>query len=351
MWRACWPRACFAQPDHRPPLEASHTMKLDYHDLANRLASPSRQRAQGRDNIPACATCQPSNGLVGEPLNPALRTEVTLVPSSRPHQTGPIGSPCIAGALRRNVGGLSLTSTPNVIYRTPTAKTAHAGSARKPRPQLQHLAQRRCKIAIISASPKDERVQLFAFDDSYLELLRAGDFRTQQHFVSYFSELMHLKLRSRLRSEQAIEDVRQETFTRVFAALRSGGGLREPARLGAFVNSTCNNVLLESYRSSSRNTSLEEEDSNHLPDRGVDALSALIQKQAADNVRRVIDDLPERDRRLLKEVFLEERNKDEVCDEFGVDRNYLRVLLHRAKRNFRALYLKTVISVGQTSGK
>src|ERR1035441_10502477 len=125
MWRACWPRACFAQPDHRPPLEASHTMKLDYHDLANRLASPSRQRAQGRDNIPACATCQPSNGLVGEPLNPALRAGVTLVPSSRPHQTGPIGSPCIAGALRRNVGGLSLTSTPNVIYRTPTAKTAH----------------------------------------------------------------------------------------------------------------------------------------------------------------------------------------------------------------------------------
>jgi RNA polymerase sigma-70 factor (ECF subfamily) len=96
---------------------------------------------------------------------------------------------------------------------------------------------------------------------------------------------------------------------------------------------------------------LEEEDSNHLPDRGVDALSVLIQKQAAENVRRVIDDLPERDRRLLKEVFLEERNKDEVCDEFGVNRNYLRVLLHRAKRNFRALYLKTVISVGQTSGK
>jgi RNA polymerase sigma-70 factor (ECF subfamily) len=137
----------------------------------------------------------------------------------------------------------------------------------------------------------------------------------------------------------------------VFAALRSGGGIREPERLGAFVNSTCNNVLLESYRSSSRNTSLEEEDSNHLPDRGVDALSVLIQKQAAENVRRVIDDLPERDRRLLKEVFLEERNKDEVCDEFGVNRNYLRVLLHRAKRNFRALYLKTVISVGQTSGK
>ena len=61
-------------------------------------------------------------------------------------------------------------------------------------------------------------MQFQEFDDSYLERLRAGDFRTQEHFVAYFSELIQLKLRSRLRSPQAIEDVRQETFARVFAA-------------------------------------------------------------------------------------------------------------------------------------
>ena len=194
-------------------------------------------------------------------------------------------------------------------------------------------------------------MQFFAFDDCYLERLRAGDFRTQEHFVSYFSELMHLKLRSRLRSEQAIEDVRQETFTRVFAALRSVGGIREPERLGAFVNSTCNNVLLESYRSLSRNTSLEDEDSADLPNQEVGALAVLIQKQAAENVRRVIGELPEKDRRLLKEIFLDERDKDAVCHDFGVDRNYLRVLLLRAKRNFRSLYLKTVAGDGQVRGE
>jgi RNA polymerase sigma-70 factor (ECF subfamily) len=199
--------------------------------------------------------------------------------------------------------------------------------------------------------PKDRRVQFFAFYDSYLERLRAGDYRTQEHFVSYFSELMHLKLRSRLRSEQAIEDVRQETFTRVFTTLRSGAGIREPDRLGAFVNSTCNNVLLESYRSSSRSTSLEEEDGDNLLDQAVDTLSALIHKQTAENVRQVIDELPERDRRLLKEVFLDERDKDQVCHDFGVDRDYLRVLLHRAKQNFRSLYLKTVGHLGKASGE
>ena len=48
----------------------------------------------------------------------------------------------------------------------------------------------------------------------------------------------------------------------------------------------------------------------------------------------------ERDRFLLKAVFLEQRDRDEVCREFGVDREYLRVLLHRAKREFKTEYLK-----------
>jgi RNA polymerase sigma-70 factor (ECF subfamily) len=42
----------------------------------------------------------------------------------------------------------------------------------------------------------------------------------------------------------------------------------------------------------------------------------------------------------LRAVFLEERDKDEVCTELGVDRDYLRVLLHRAKASFRAVYSK-----------
>ena len=55
--------------------------------------------------------------------------------------------------------------------------------------------------------------------------------------------------------------------------------------------------------------------------------------------RKVLDRLPEKDRRLLHDVFLEEKSKDEICREFGVDRDYLRVLLHRAKQSFKAYYL------------
>lgn len=185
-------------------------------------------------------------------------------------------------------------------------------------------------------------MQFQTFDESYVKRLREGDFRTQEHFVAYFSELIQLKLRSRLHSPQAIEDVRQETFARVFAALRSEGRIRQPERLGAFVNSLCNNVLLEYYRASQRDTSLEDEENQEFPAKNVDIFGAVAAREMGEKVREILDELPERDRRLLREIFIEERDKDEVCRDFGVDRDYLRVLLHRAKHAFKSLYLKSI---------
>lgn len=185
-------------------------------------------------------------------------------------------------------------------------------------------------------------MQFQAFDAPYVERLRSGDFRTQEHFVAYFGELIQLKLRARLRTPQAIEDVRQETFARVFAALRNPDGIRQPERLGAFVNSICNNVLLEHYRASSRDSSIEDEPEQDFPDPVIDVLGAVAARQMEEKVRQILAEMPDRDRRLIRAVFLEERDKDEVCREFRVDRDYLRVLLHRAKQSFKSLYLKNI---------
>lgn len=179
-----------------------------------------------------------------------------------------------------------------------------------------------------------------AFDASYVSKLRAGDAPTEQHFIAYFSELMLLKLRSRLRMPEQIEDVKQETFSRALSLIRSDGGLRHAERLGPLVNSICNNVLMEQYRMSSRAETLEDDAAERLVEARPDALSKVISDDTRDLVRNVLAGLNERDRSLLQAVFLEERDKDEVCTELGVDRDYLRVLLHRAKDSFRVVYTK-----------
>jgi RNA polymerase sigma-70 factor (ECF subfamily) len=191
----------------------------------------------------------------------------------------------------------------------------------------------------LAVATGEQGLEFFAFDASYIEKLRAGDAHIEEHFVSYFGELIRLKLRSRLNSKEAIEDVKQETFMRVLTLLRREGGLRQPNRLGPFVNSVCNHVLFEHYRSQKRmEATMDGEGEATIAGREPSALSRLEAKDTERVVRQILNQLPERDRRLLLSVLLEERNKDEVCTEFGITREYLRVLLHRAKRSFRSRY-------------
>ncbi|MBB5317057.1 RNA polymerase sigma factor (sigma-70 family) [Edaphobacter lichenicola] len=127
---------------------------------------------------------------------------------------------------------------------------------------------------------------------------------------------------------------------RVLVLVRSADGLREPDRLGAFVNSVCNHVLLEYYRSRNKTESFLNNDTvatlvNHEPS----ALSLLETKDAQRIVRQILKELTDRDRQLLQSVLLDERDKDEVCAEFGITREYLRVLVHRAKQSFKTFYI------------
>ncbi len=185
-------------------------------------------------------------------------------------------------------------------------------------------------------------LQFHSFDAKYVEDLCAGDRQTQEHFVAYFTALLKLKLRSRLQSSHAIDDVCQETFARVFQVLRRDGGLRQPESLGAFVNNVCNHVLFEQYRSSSRSESLDVEGAPEPAATGADALDIVSARQIKEKVRSILMRLSKRDRSLLKAVFLDERDRDEVCLEFGVEREYLRVLLHRAKQEFKVEYVKHI---------
>lgn len=136
---------------------------------------------------------------------------------------------------------------------------------------------------------------------------------------------------------EEIEDVPQEVFRRFFRALRSPGGIRSGKSLGAYVNSVCNHVLLEGYR---RKRDPEPLDRGvEVPDPKPSVLDEILTNEMKRMVRRVLDDLEPKDAGLLRAVFLDERDKDEVCRENGVDRDYLRVLLFRAKERFRSAYL------------
>jgi RNA polymerase sigma-70 factor (ECF subfamily) len=174
----------------------------------------------------------------------------------------------------------------------------------------------------------------FAFDDLYVRRLKEHDRETEDHFHKYFSSLLFVTLRKRLSDAQAIEDVTQETLVR---ALEHIDGLRENPKLGAFVMGISHHVLQEWYRTESRAVPLEEKH-NVIPG-PANVEAEFVRQELKEHVRDILNLMPAHEAAILRAVFIDEKDKDEVCREFGVDREYLRVLLHRAKKRFKSLFL------------
>lgn len=181
-------------------------------------------------------------------------------------------------------------------------------------------------------------VDFYSFDEEYLRRLGAHDPATEAHFIAYFSERLRITLRARGVDSTTIEDVRQETFCRVWVAVQSGS-VNNARGFGAYVHSVCKNVLSESRRAAVRNQH-DPLESTDVVDHQLGLEELLQLRENGSLVRAILAELPERDRHLLQARFFEDRNNDDVCEDFGVDRDYLRVLFHRAINKFGELYKK-----------
>ena len=182
-------------------------------------------------------------------------------------------------------------------------------------------------------------MQFVTFDLAYVQRLAAGDTDTECHFVSYFGELLAIKLRFRVRSAYLVEEIRQEVFLRTFRLIRREDGIREPERLGPLVNSICDNVVQE-YRRSGEKQPVQLSDGFDRRDEAPDVETEKLSVESSTAVREVLETLPLRDRLLLRAIYFDEKKREQVCREQGVDREYLRVLLHRARLAFRDRYLE-----------
>ncbi|MDP8979119.1 MAG: sigma-70 family RNA polymerase sigma factor [Acidobacteriota bacterium] len=177
-------------------------------------------------------------------------------------------------------------------------------------------------------------MEFSSFNEDYVAKLAARDAEVEKHFTTYFTRLLVLKLRSRVRSRHLIEDVCQETFLRVLQVLHKDDGLHHPERLGAFVNNICNNVMLEKFREAGRHSPMPDDPPDQM-DTTIDLDHDIISQESKEIVERVLAELSQKDRELLRKILLEERDKDEVCREMNVTAEYLRVLLHRARQHFK----------------
>ena len=85
-----------------------------------------------------------------------------------------------------------------------------------------------------------------------------------------------------------------------------------------------------------------DETAGHLAGSGPDPLRLVERNEAAADVYRVLDRLPERDRQVLILCELEELAAEEVGQLLGIRQANVRLRLHRAKARFTQAYQELV---------
>jgi len=130
-----------------------------------------------------------------------------------------------------------------------------------------------------------------------------------------------------------VDDLVQETLVRFFRA-EQRHMIRNTEEFGAFLNGVCRNVILEYRRRTRREPSIDPD--TPIPDAGVRPEAEVLEMR--DAIDHGLQELAERDRMILRALYLEGKEKEDICQEWGMTDAQFRVVLFRAKERFRRVY-------------
>jgi RNA polymerase sigma-70 factor (ECF subfamily) len=176
--------------------------------------------------------------------------------------------------------------------------------------------------------------------------IRAGDQQAEAELVERYDRGVKVIIRREVGAAAIADDLYQETFRLVLEKIRRGD-LREPEKLSGFVCSVARNLVIDHFRRAARREILTStEETASLPHPAPNQLEALMRKEKAELVRRVLNEMPnQRDIQVLFRFYIAEEEKEKICADHGLTSSQFNLVLHRARERYRELYQRA------TSGK
>ena len=169
--------------------------------------------------------------------------------------------------------------------------------------------------------------------------IREGDVSAESELIRQFEPGLRVLLRRRTGGDLGLlQDLVQETLLIVIQRLR-GAGIDDPQKLAAFAAQTARNLAIASLRKAERQkTDVDSEATERNPDpsRGVQAHVEDV--EAAMAVRALLRELPQsRDRLMLKRFYLDDHDKELICQDMQLSEAAFNQALSRARKRFRQI--------------
>jgi RNA polymerase sigma-70 factor, ECF subfamily len=175
--------------------------------------------------------------------------------------------------------------------------------------------------------------------DPLVLAIAAGDRAAETAFVErYRRGVRALVVRSCRPGDAVVDDLVQDVLITVLGRLRQGA-LQDSNALPAYLQATIAHACSAEYRRRRmRGEGQTVEPLEALADHGPAPAESVHREHLHWALRELVASLPvARDRAVLRGFYLEERERDELCDELGIEPSHFRRVLHRARERLREL--------------
>jgi len=170
-----------------------------------------------------------------------------------------------------------------------------------------------------------------------------GDRAAEAELCCRYSRGLLFLLRQRTGDTELAQDLRQDTFRIAIEKLRASG-LDDSERLAAWLRGIALNLVTGDWRKRDRRKTTADTDAlaeMPTPDEYANPEAELGRAQLADALRRAIARMAvERDRAILMQYYVDERDKDEICAALDISSLHFNRVLYRAKERLRKILIE-----------
>jgi len=176
---------------------------------------------------------------------------------------------------------------------------------------------------------------------SLVDRISNSDRQAEAEIVERYSRGLRYLLRRRTRDPQLAEDLLQETWTIAIVKIRQSG-LTDPGRLAGYLRGIAHNLALGELRRVNRqSTSVNSEIVDLIADDSPSPFAKASRAEVCGHVRDLLDDLSQdRDREILMRFYVQDEDKQSICNALNVDSQHFNRVLFRAKKRFKDVIMR-----------
>lgn len=175
-------------------------------------------------------------------------------------------------------------------------------------------------------------------DHHHLEKVRSGDIEAFRYFVGKYQDMAYAVAMGVLHHREEAEEAVQDAFVRAFQGLAK---FRGDAKFSTWFHRIVVNEALR--KAQKKKAPIADIPDEQLPDEGSiaesnDALMQLEQKERRQLIRQILGQLKPKEALVLQLHYLQEMPIQEIEDSTGFSIPQIKVLLHRGRKSFYALF-------------